>query len=214
MLVDPDGMQVWIPEVDGNGNVNYIAEEGDNAGTLSVQFGIGLESAERITGTKGNEKIEKGTRISGEIVKQVTGSDILKLDLMNKDVTSDDMNHQIAFAISYERVVKESLDGNLNEYFTGIKEKSQRTAGGMFYGFSTTGSNPTTVRINDKILPITFAVGSQHDGRFETDWTGEPRDLPNGRRAFDHLYPRTPQNQGAVGGLKNIRTISFTVYIH
>ena len=80
-LIDPDGMSIWNPELDENNQVQYIAEEGDNANTLASQYGLEKSDAEAITDTQGGEVIEAGTKVSGEKVKEVTGSEVLSLDL-------------------------------------------------------------------------------------------------------------------------------------
>ena len=81
-FIDPTGMAAeWVPEVKEDGSVAYVAEEGDSAETLSSQYGISQEQAEQITGTTGDTEINEGTEVSGETVEEVTGSEVLKLDL-------------------------------------------------------------------------------------------------------------------------------------
>ena len=88
-FVDPTGMAAeWIPKVNEDGSTLYIAEEGDSAETLSSQYGISQSDAEGITGTTGDAEIAEGTEISGETVNNVTGSEVLSLDL-NSDLATD-----------------------------------------------------------------------------------------------------------------------------
>ena len=56
---------------DENNEILYVAESGDNAETFASQYNLKKNQAEAITGTKGDEKIDVGTRISGEKVKEV-----------------------------------------------------------------------------------------------------------------------------------------------
>ncbi|MCM5662806.1 RHS repeat-associated core domain-containing protein [Galbibacter mesophilus] len=89
-FIDPDGKSIlWKPEIKENGSVTYIAEKGDSAKTLSSQYGISQDKAEEITGTTGDTKIAEGTEVSGQEVKDATGSEILRLDLMSKEGKSE-----------------------------------------------------------------------------------------------------------------------------
>ena len=108
-FIDPNGMLEWIPDIDMKGNVSYVAEQGDNAQTLSEQYGISQEKAEAITGTKGTESIAAGTTISGDKVKSVTGSEVLKLDwLSDKGKTDQARINQIRFGLMFSNI-KSSL---------------------------------------------------------------------------------------------------------
>lgn len=115
--VDPSGMLDWYPEITEANKINYIAEKGDNALTLSKQYGISQSSAELITGSKGSMEIKEGTKISGEKVKKITGNKILKLDLNNS--TSQQRIDQISLALNYNR---EEPDGfYIKDYFKNYK---------------------------------------------------------------------------------------------
>lgn len=84
--VDPTGMaSEWVPTLNEDGSASYIAEKGDSASTLSSQYGISQDKAEAITGTTGDTEIAAGTEISGQTVSNVTGSEVLKLDLNSKE---------------------------------------------------------------------------------------------------------------------------------
>jgi hypothetical protein len=101
LFIDFLGMNAWKPEVNEYGNAYYVAEAGDNAYTLSSQFGISLSQAETITGTQGTESIAEGTVISGDRVENVTGTDVLSLDLLSKEATSQRVFDQYVFAKTY-----------------------------------------------------------------------------------------------------------------
>ena len=63
--VDPDG-GVWIPKVNDDGSVSYIAEAGDTAGTFASQYGVSLDQANALIGT---DNIQAGvTSVSGQSV--------------------------------------------------------------------------------------------------------------------------------------------------
>ena len=47
-LVDPDGEEIWLPEILEDGSINYIKEERDNAGTLYKQYGVTKEQANKL----------------------------------------------------------------------------------------------------------------------------------------------------------------------
>ena len=91
-FVDINGMgteeQEWIPVVNSNGSVSYVAEEGDSAKTLASQYNLSLKTAEKITQTKGDVKIKEGSKISGQTVLDITASEVLKLDL-NSEYADD-----------------------------------------------------------------------------------------------------------------------------
>jgi len=81
--VDPDGMESeesdWIPKVNKDGSVSYVAEEGDNYKTFAKQYGLDENIAKMIV----PDNIKAGEVVSGTAVKHLTNdkSEILKLDL-------------------------------------------------------------------------------------------------------------------------------------
>ena len=110
-FIDPDGRSAWIPELDDKGNVQYKAEEGDNLLTFKSQYNLSNKDVISIAKKNGFDKtavktIEAGTKISGESVKKVTGSMILKLDLSSSDVTDSDIINQVLFAMESADVTK------------------------------------------------------------------------------------------------------------
>lgn len=127
-FVDPDGMQArendWKGEVDEAGKVSYTSEAGDSATTLSTQYGITQTEAEKITGTTGDEKIDVGTKVSGEKVKEVTKkSEVLKLDLKFKGNTDQDIINHFMFSLDHSKSIGKSSFG-ATEYFGNVLSKS------------------------------------------------------------------------------------------
>ncbi len=97
MLVDPDGR--WIPQLDKHGNVSYLMEEGDSAETLQSQFGLTETEAQQLMPAD----LKPGEAISGTAVKMITGSEVLRLELHNKQ-TAEHINDQFKFALSYSKI--------------------------------------------------------------------------------------------------------------
>ena len=116
-LVDPDGNEMWKPEVLADGSVNYIKEDYDNAKTLKEQYGLTESAANRLYNTIKNGKI------SGNDVQKVTGSKILKYNSSYRNPKkSQDIKQKIyhaGFAALYSHI---NGDGTfkLNDFFTGI----------------------------------------------------------------------------------------------
>ncbi len=126
-FVDPDGMQArendWKGEVDDAGKVSYTSEAGDSAKTLSTQYGITQTEAEKITGTKEDEKIDVETKVSGEKVKEVTKkSEVLKLDLKFKGNTDQDIINHFMFSLDHSKSIGKSSFG-ATEYFGNVFSK-------------------------------------------------------------------------------------------
>lgn len=108
-MIDPTGMSAdWVPKLNEDGTTSYIAEEGDSAATLSEQYGIDQQQAEEITGTTGDTEIAEGTEISGEQVEEVTGSDVLKLDLSSKQAKGKGGDQRVFDQFLFARDVAES----------------------------------------------------------------------------------------------------------
>lgn len=130
-MIDPTGLAAeWVPTVKEDGSTAYIAEAGDSAETMSSQYGISQSNAEAITGTTGNTEIAAGTEISGESVKNVTGSDVLKLDLNSKLATDQRVFDQYLFASDHSK-----SQGNFGfyttEYYGNVFNQANRLAEGF-----------------------------------------------------------------------------------
>ncbi len=123
-FIDPDGRAaLWVPKVNDDGTTTYVAEEGDSADSLSEQYGIDQKQAEKITGTTGDTEITEGTEVSGEQVEQVTGSDVLKLDLASKQAKGKEGEQRIfdqfLFARDYE-VSKGGVTLNAGDFYSNL----------------------------------------------------------------------------------------------
>jgi len=121
-FMDPTGMEGvendWIPIVLKNGNVGYMAEKGDNAKTFASQYGLDEETAKKIV----PENVQEGDIISGEKVKEVTGSEILKLDLAAKEATDQRVFDQYLFAIDYTIKERKNWGFFTTEFYKNVFE--------------------------------------------------------------------------------------------
>ncbi|MCK5676953.1 MAG: hypothetical protein KAH72_00550 [Flavobacteriaceae bacterium] len=226
VFADPSGANAdWIPEVDKQGNISYVAETGDSAKTLSDQFGIKQSDAEKITESTGSTKIDKGTKVTGEkVVSVVEGNDngILKLNVGNKNTTDSDIVNQAVFAIRNENV-QESLgnggadgedgSGNVDDYFT---TNSIRSNDGVFYGFGTDPRKPVTFNLGggESVL-LSLSIGQSNNGRFNISIGDERQQLYSDgtyHRYLDYNSPRR-ENQ-ATRGFKSIPGRNIRIHIH
>ena len=100
LFVDINGEGVdWLPKVNEDGSVSYIAEGGDSAETLQKQYNLKDGEAEAIIG---NQEVVAGeTVLSGEKVQSVTGNEVLKLDLSSDLATSQRRFDQFLFGRDY-----------------------------------------------------------------------------------------------------------------
>ena len=127
-LVDPNGE--WIPGLDDDGNVTYTAEKGDSYDTFIKQFdcrdadgnnrGKDIFSKSRLK-SDGTE-VKKGTVIKGDVVKELTGSEVLKGNWNN--MTDNQKAYQIKFAFDYGEKNNSSIGQNyaidLNDFIYGF----------------------------------------------------------------------------------------------
>ena len=123
-LVDPDGRQLWKPEILEDGTINYLAEKGDNAETLQKQYGLSKTEAQKLYG-----KLSSEGKISGKDVADITDvhSDILKY---NNNYKSGNRMHDIqrwvyhaGFACLYNKVKQGGRPFKLNEFFSGLEQR-------------------------------------------------------------------------------------------
>ncbi|MCQ2225864.1 MAG: RHS repeat-associated core domain-containing protein [Paludibacteraceae bacterium] len=126
-LIDPDGNEMWKPEVLADGSVNYIKEAGDNAKTLQDQYGLTESDAKKLYNTVKNGKI------SASDVKKVTGDNILKLD-WNSSSDYQKIYHAMA-ALLHGVVTGRGADANMNNYFSNIQSNKDKRMymGEIFY---------------------------------------------------------------------------------
>ena len=114
-LVDPDGMETWKPEMLKDGTVNYVMEIGDNAKTLQEQYNLSENTATKLFSTM------TGGKISGESVKSVTGSEVLKLRV--KGCSDSKFLYHLGFSIMYNREKQGCGSMKLNDFFSGMPQE-------------------------------------------------------------------------------------------
>ena len=121
-LVDPDGAEIWKPEILEDGTVNYLAEKGDNVKTLQKQYGLSKKEAQSLY-----EKMSPKGKISGEDVAIITGSDILKYNSNyrsgNKMRDIQRKVYHAGFACLYNKVKQGGRPFKLNEFFSGLESR-------------------------------------------------------------------------------------------
>ncbi len=118
MLIDPDGKEMWEPQITSGGKVSYVAEKGDNKGTFQSQYGLNAKQTDGIFKGAGidNRQIAEGTKISGDAVENVTGSDILKLDIKSKQTTPQRFVYQAMFGVLHNKVSGGDFYTDMNNY--------------------------------------------------------------------------------------------------
>ena len=121
-LVDPDGREVWKPEILLDGTVNYVAEKRDNAVTLQEQYGLTKIEAEWLYGT-----MSSNGRISGKNVASISKnhSELLRYNI-NYDSGTRMRNIQlqvyhVGFACLYNKAKQNGRPFKLNEFFSGLQ---------------------------------------------------------------------------------------------
>ena len=126
-LVDPDGMDIWKPEVYSNGDVYYKREAGDNAQTLQKQYGLSIKVAQQLYGSLNNG------RISGSSVARFnSGNQILKVDWNN--ATDYQKIYQAFFAILHGKATGRGAEADMNDYYSNLP--SHKINKRMFMGVS------------------------------------------------------------------------------
>ncbi len=126
LLVDPNGM--WKGKVDKSGKTTYVAEKGDTKETFREQYSdLSRKDVEAIFKSKDSKlKYSKkdgnliaGSSVTGDSVKVVTGSELLKLNFKSSLATGQRKVDQMLFAYKYERS-HNSATMNFDNYFTGL----------------------------------------------------------------------------------------------
>jgi RHS repeat-associated protein len=117
-FIDPTGMSSdWIPKVNEDGSISYIAEKGDTAETFAKQYNISMTDAQKIVGNTTSE----GTEITGQQVVDVLGlgKEALKLDLKSGLDTPQRKIDQFIFAMHHSK--SKGANGFMaDEYFQNI----------------------------------------------------------------------------------------------
>ncbi|MBR5778732.1 MAG: RHS repeat-associated core domain-containing protein [Bacteroidales bacterium] len=124
-LVDPDGEEIWLPEITENGEISYVAEKGDTKETFTQQYNVSKEATDAIFENAGIDKVSKGTRISGDIIaKSVTNNtnrrydDVLKLNW--RESTDKQKIYHVMFAILSTHIRNRDSFVDLNQFLVNI----------------------------------------------------------------------------------------------
>ena len=115
-LVDPEGREIWHPEIYENGTIYYVADKGDSKTTFSKQYGVTSQTTNAIFDKAGVEKIGIETKTSSNIVKNITHNQILKLDW--NYATDKQKAYQAMFGILHSYLNNETA--NMNNYFSNM----------------------------------------------------------------------------------------------
>jgi RHS repeat-associated protein len=118
--IDPNGL--WIADVDDEGNTTYQKEKGDDINSFQKQYNVSYKEALQIFHNE-NGATEIPEQISGNSVKDVMGTDILKLRLNNRensDNHNQDVINQAVFAVKYTRN-KGSDHFKTTDFFSGTQ---------------------------------------------------------------------------------------------
>ncbi|MBQ4477835.1 MAG: RHS repeat-associated core domain-containing protein [Bacteroidales bacterium] len=125
--VDPNGKEMWQPEIYENGKVCYVAEKGDSKESFQKQYNVSKEAVDKIFENAGVSDVKKGTTISGDVVaKSVTNNtgrkydNVLKLNWNN--ATDKQKVYHTMFALLCGIVRKDDID--LNEFINGLPENT------------------------------------------------------------------------------------------
>jgi RHS repeat-associated protein len=121
MRVDPSGMLDWEPEVTTDGKTQYKAAKGDSKTTLMNQYGLNETQASQILDKAQlpkNGEIAAGSKISGDNVKAVMGSEVLKGNWGN--MTNNQKANQIVFAITHS-ITKGEGTFDMKDYMTNFQ---------------------------------------------------------------------------------------------
>lgn len=120
----------WIPTVNSDGTVSYVAEKGDTSETFANQFGLSKEQAIKLIGT---DEIQPGiTTISGQSVFNLFGSEVLKLDLNSKSSTKQRQFDQYLFGRDHSNS-KGMWSFLATDYFTNNQFKNVLSGDAMMH---------------------------------------------------------------------------------
>ncbi len=177
LRIDPNGKLDWKPGLDETGSPTYTAETGDNANTLADQYNISISQANQIIG---NTPVVPGqTVINGDKVKKVTGSSILRLDLMSSNTTEQQIIDQFIFAVDYSKSKGQSGFYS-TAYFYNTQYKSLVTASGA-------------IKVNDEYLELEIQLplyrSATFDGTSSATFLGNSAN--NIRLTTGNRFPKT-----------------------
>ena len=128
-LVDPDGEEIWLPEIKENGDISYVAEKGDTKETFAQQYNVSKEATDAIFENAGIDKVSKGTRIPGSIIaKSVTNNtgrrynDVLKLNWRGSTDKQKVYYTMFALLCSNQRSGESIVD--MNQFFSNMSSST------------------------------------------------------------------------------------------
>ncbi|MCB4797229.1 RHS repeat-associated core domain-containing protein [Neotamlana laminarinivorans] len=115
--VDPDGA-FWKPILNDDGTTTYVAEKGDTVGTFAKQYGVSRSEARELIGS---EAVTAGvTKVSGQDVFNMFGSEKLKLDLNGGQATDQRILDQFIYAMQHSSTQDGKTHFVGSEYFSNI----------------------------------------------------------------------------------------------
>ena len=127
-FVDPDGKEIWKPEITSCGEVSYVAENGDSKLTFQKQYNVSKSATDKIFSESGISNVKQGDRISGEkiasIVTNNTGrkyNDVLKINWNN--ASKKQIAYHTMFAILCNHIRGgETID--MNQFICGMPSET------------------------------------------------------------------------------------------
>ena len=148
--VDPDGNGPWKPKVNDNGSTSYVMEEGDDASTLASQYGLDKNTAKKLYSTM------KNGEISGKNALQITGSEVLTLDMTSDRATEQRVWDQYV----YGRDRTSSLNSKDDRYSFSSKRYYKNT------GYRGMLSGDAQINIKGKSVDLTYDIPLHNDATF------------------------------------------------
>ncbi|MCV6630233.1 MAG: RHS repeat-associated core domain-containing protein [Flavobacteriaceae bacterium] len=206
MFTDPTGMgPEWVPKVNSNGSITYVAEKGDTVDTFADQYGISREKAKELIGS---ETVIAGvTSVSGDQVYEMNpygqekSSPILKLNLTSNNGKRDQNRlDQFLFAVDYTKN-KEKYSFLTGDFYTKRTFASAHSLGGN----GTIGGFGSIIVDGEKIdivfnIPMARVYGdNNHRLGISVNKTQSTvgRSFPNQFNAFFSIYhPKTKNQNG------------------
>ena len=179
-LVDPDGREMWKPEVLVDGSVNYIKETHDDTTTLQKQYGLTKSDANRLYGTMKNGKILEND------VKIVTGNNSLKLDWSNSS-DYQKIYHAMS-ALLHGVATGRGANANMDNYFSNLpSHRDKRMLMGVNLGSVDIRGNIALPLLDGKEFLATYASITLTK---ESPNIGDPQPIkqPYGTNDFIHAY--------------------------
>ena len=212
-LVDPNGEEVWKPEVTSKGEVSYVAEKGDSKETFARQYNVSQAAVDKIFENAGVSNVSEGTRISGETVAaSVTNQTGRKYnDVLKLNWESSSKKQKVYHTMFSLLVCKIRGDGetDMRQFINGLDveggDQSLKTSD--FWGDNTLymipladGKEMPIIRINTFFskkqprvsLPQPFVDNDDGTPRTTQTWTGPKGNFPlltiTFKREYKNVY--------------------------